>query len=307
MAGFDSLYTGITGLNAYQSWIDMISNNIANVDTTGFKGQMMTFADLFYQNQTFASAPTNTSGGIDGQQIGYGVKVNTIDTNFAQGGLETTGVNSNVAINGDGFFILNNLQGSATPKYTRDGDFQTNQNGVLYDPASGLAVQGWMANNQGTITYGATGNITIPVGLAMQATATGTGAKVGPTGDSVFDVAMGGNLDQTQWQQQFLNTIGASATSGGTFTVTTTMYDSLGNAHQATITYIPDTTGATPADLTAGGAGLDITAGACIAAGSTISASDRSVTIMCASVPRARSMQIDPAVDAGAANMTSET
>ncbi len=75
MSGFDSLYTGITGLNSYQSWIDMISNNIANVDTTGFKGQRMTFADLFYQNQTFPSAPTNTSGGINGQQLGFGVKV----------------------------------------------------------------------------------------------------------------------------------------------------------------------------------------------------------------------------------------
>ncbi|MBV8283263.1 MAG: flagellar hook-basal body complex protein, partial [Candidatus Eremiobacteraeota bacterium] len=97
MAGFDSLYTGITGLNAYQSWIDMISNNIANVDTTGFKGQMMTFADLFYQNQTFASAPTNTSGGVDGQQLGFGVKVNSVDTLFGQGGFQTTGVNSNLA------------------------------------------------------------------------------------------------------------------------------------------------------------------------------------------------------------------
>jgi flagellar hook protein FlgE len=275
MAGFDSLYTGISGLNAYQSWIDMISNNIANVDTTGFKGQMMTFADLFYQNQTFASAPTNTSGGVDGQQLGFGVKVNSVDTLFGQGGLQTTGVNTNLAMNGDGFFILNNLQGSAIPTYTRDGAFQLNANGVLYDPASGLAVQGWTANNQGVVQYGATGNITIPVGLSMKGTATGAGAKVGPTGDSVFDVAMGGNLDQTQWQQAFLNSVGAAATNGTPFTVTTTMYDSLGNAHKAQITYVPDTTGATAATITAGGAAQGITAGACIGPNSTITAADQ--------------------------------
>lgn len=245
MAGFDSLYTGISGLNAYQSWIDMISNNIANVDTTGFKGQMMTFADLFYQNQSFPSAPTNTSGGVDGQQLGFGVKVNSVDTLFGQGGLQTTGVNTNVAMNGDGFFILNNLDQSAIPTYTRDGAFQLNANGVLYDPASGLAVQGWEANSQGVVQYGSTGNITIPLGLSMKGTATGTGAKVGPTGDSVFDMAMGGNLDQTQWQQQFLNSVNASG-SVAPVTVTTTIYDSLGNAHKAEITYTPDVAGATP-------------------------------------------------------------
>ncbi|HEY1977343.1 MAG TPA: flagellar hook-basal body complex protein [Candidatus Baltobacteraceae bacterium] len=245
MAGFDSLYTGISGLNAYQSWIDMISNNIANVDTTGFKGQMMTFADLFYQNQSFPSAPTNTSGGVDGQQLGFGVKVNSVDTLFGQGGLQTTGVNTNVAMNGDGFFILNNLTQSAIPSYTRDGAFQLNANGVLYDPASGLAVQGWEANPQGVVQYGATGNITIPLGLSMKGTATGTGAKVGPTGDSVFDMAMGGNLDQTQWQQQFLNSVNASG-SVAPVTVTTTIYDSLGNAHKAEITYTPDVTGSAP-------------------------------------------------------------
>jgi flagellar hook protein FlgE len=275
MSGFDSLYTGITGLNSYQSWIDMISNNIANVDTTGFKGQRMTFADLFYQNQTFSSAPTDTSGGINGQQLGFGVKVNTVDTEFQQGGFQTTGLPSDLAINGDGFFILNNLQGSAVPTYTRDGAFSTNENGVLYDPASGLAVQGWEADANGVVTAsGQTGKITIPVGLTEQAQATGTGDKIGPTGDNVFDVALGGNLDQTQWQQSFLHSVGASATNGGAFTVSTTMYDSLGNAHEATVTYTPDTTGAVAAAVTAGGAGLAITAGTTIGAGSAITAAD---------------------------------
>jgi flagellar hook protein FlgE len=254
MAGFDSLYTGITGLNAYQSWIDLISNDIANVDTVGFKGQTMTFADLFYQNQTFPTAPTNTNGGIDGQQLGFGVQIGSVQTNFGQGGLQTTGVYTDLAINGDGFFILNNLQGSAVPTYTRDGAFSLNQNGVLYDPANGLAVQGWMANSSGVVTTGGTtGNITIPIGLTEQAQATGTGAKVGPTGDSVFDVALGGNLDQTQWQQSFLNSVGASSTNGAPYTVTATLYDSLGNPHLATITYVPVASNATPATAAVSG------------------------------------------------------
>jgi len=210
---FDSLYTGITGLNAYQSWIDLISNNIANVDTVGFKGQSMTFADLFYQTQQYASGPNTTNGGMNPQQLGVGVQIGSVDTSFAQGGLEDTGVNTNLAINGDGFFILNSPDGSSAPTYTRDGDFSLNADGLLYQPSSGLAVQGWEANADGQVTPGGNpGNITIPVGLQEQATATGSGVKVGPNAnDDVFDVALGGNLDQTQWQQAFLNTIGASA------------------------------------------------------------------------------------------------
>jgi flagellar hook protein FlgE len=234
--GFDALFTGISGLNAYQSQIDMISNNIANVGTIGFKGQRMTFADLFYQSQGFASAPTQTNGGVNPMETGLGVKVNTIDTNFSQGGLQTTGINTDLALNGDGFFILRNLDGTGQPLYTRDGAFQLNSNGVLYDPATGLAVQGFMANSNGTITSSGTpGTVTIPLGMQMQATATGgtNAVKLGPTNDQVFDMSMGGSLDQTQYS------VAANGGTPVTKTLTTTIYDSLGNAHQATITFSP--------------------------------------------------------------------
>jgi len=247
--GFDSLFTGITGLNAYQSWIDMISNNIANTATTGFKGQRMTFADLFYQNKSFASGPSATSGGVNPQQIGIGVKVNSVDTLFGQGGLESTGVNTDLAINGDGFFVMRNANGSNAPVYTRAGAFSLNSNGLLYDPATGLAVQGYTANRNGVVNANGTlGNITVPLGLTSQATGTGFGAKVGPTtNDQVFDMSMAGNLDQTQWQaqEQFIAT-GAGA-PGATKTISTTIYDSLGNAHALTLVYTPDATGATGA------------------------------------------------------------
>lgn len=244
---FDSLSTGISGLNAYQSWIDMISNNIANTSTTGFKGQRMTFADLFYQSQGFASGATQTSGGVNPSQVGLGVKVNTVDTEFGQGGLETTGVSTDLAINGDGFFIMRSPDGSSAPTYTRDGAFSLNSNGLLYDPASGLAVQGYTANAQGIVSASGTpGNITIPIGLASQATGTGFGTKVGPASDDhVFDMQLGGNLDQTQWATQESFVANGTGNAGTVQTISTTVYDSLGNAHALTLTYTPDATGAT--------------------------------------------------------------
>ena len=271
--GFDSLFTGISGLNAYQSWIDMLSNNIANTATTGFKGQRMTFADMFYQQTGAPSGPTQSSGGTNPIDNGLGVKVNTVDTMMAQGGLETTGINTDLAINGDGFFVLRAANGSSQPVYTRDGAFSLNSNGMLYDPASGLAVQGYTANQSGQITQtGTLGNITIPIGLSEQATATGAGVKTGPNAnDQAFDVSLGGNLDQTQWSEQFMNQIGASINPGTPQTISTTIYDSLGNAHQAQITYTPDATGSTAASSpTAGPAGPAVTAGQLINSAITV-------------------------------------
>jgi flagellar hook protein FlgE len=245
---FDSLYTGITGLNAYQSQIDMISNNIANTGTTGFKGQRMTFADLFYASQGSPTGPSATSGGVDPQQVGLGVKVNSVDTEFAQGGLDTTGINTDLAINGDGFFVMRNVSGSTAPVYTRDGAFSLNANGLFYDPASGMAVQGYMADSQGNVNANGTlGNITIPLGIQSQATGTGFGAKTGPsTSDQVFDMSLVGNLDQTQWQAQEQSIAdGGTTAPGAAKTISTTVYDSLGNAHAMTLVYTPDANGAT--------------------------------------------------------------
>lgn len=235
--GYDALYTGISGLDAYQQEINVISNNIANAGTTGFKSQRVTFDDAFYQTVSQASAPTANSGGTNGEQLGVGVQVGSIDTIYTQGGLQTTNVPTDVAINGDGFFILNNTGGTGTPVYTRNGAFSINTDGTLYDPGTGLAVQGFMANSAGVISStGTPGVITLPVGLAQQATATGgAGAvKLGPTNDKNFDMTMGGSLDETQYEAEATN-----PGTGATKTITTTIYDSLGNAHQAKITFSP--------------------------------------------------------------------
>jgi flagellar hook protein FlgE len=235
---FDSLFIGVTGLTAFQNQIDTISNNIANVGTVGFKGQDVTFQDLLYQNTGFASAPTTTRGGINAQQVGDGVKIGSIDTDFTQGGLQTTGINTNLAINGDGFFTLNNIDGSGTPSYTRDGDFSLNQSGFLYDPSSGLGVLGYPVQSNGTISQVAPPQpIQVPFGLKSIAVGTGFGAKSGPSNDLQFDVSLGGNLNQTDYITA-VSSLGVSVTAT---TITTTVYDSLGGSHQLQITYQPAT------------------------------------------------------------------
>jgi flagellar hook protein FlgE len=271
---FDSLFIGVTGLDAYQSQIDVISNNIANVGTVGFKGQNVSFQDLFYQTQGYASAPSQTLGGVNAQQVGDGVKIGSVDTDWSQGGIQTTGVNTNMAINGNGFFVLRNIDNSGPPSYTRDGDFSLNENGYMYDPGSGLAVLGYPVAANGTISQIAPPvPLQIPLGIKSEAVGTGFGAKIGPTGDSVFDVSLGGNLDQTQY---------ISAVSTGTvtaYTITTTMYDSLGNSHAMQIQYNP-AVGANGASLLGGAFAVTNASGVAVTAASewqyTVTAQDGS-------------------------------
>lgn len=229
---------GVSGMNAYQAQIDVISNNIANVGTTAYKSQNLSFQDLLYQTQRPASGPTATNGGIDQQQIGLGVKVGSTDTNNTQGGVQTTGVNTNMMINGDGYFIMQNSDGTGAPRYTRNGDFTLNQDGLLYDPSSGLGVMGYTANAAGIISNtGSPGPIQIPIGLRSQAVATGAGLKAGPAGDKVYDMQYTGNLQSSQWAAMASN--GGVVAAAGFATVGTTIYDSLGNAHVVQLTFQP--------------------------------------------------------------------
>jgi flagellar hook protein FlgE len=275
---FDSLFIGVTGLDSYQSQIDTISNNIANVGTVGFKGQDVTFQDLLYQTQGYASAPTTTSGGINAQQVGDGVKIGSIDTDFTQGGLQTTGINTNLAINGNGFFTLRNIDGTGDPTYTRDGDFSLNEQGYLYDPASGQAVLGYPVQSDGTISQVAPPQpIQVPFGLKEAAVGTGYGAKTGPTSDSVFDVSLGGNLDQTD----YITAVSSFGTTVNATTITTTIYDSLGGAHQVQITYQPATGLVNGGVTIAGGTTIANNSGAAVTAATewkyTVTATDGSV------------------------------
>jgi flagellar hook protein FlgE len=232
----DSMNIGVSGLDAYQAQIDVISNNIANVGTTAYKGQTLSFQDLLYQTQQPGSAPSKTSGGINFQQVGIGVKVGGTDTDPTQGGVQTTGVTTNMMINGDGYFVMKNADGTGTPKYTRNGDFSLSADGLLFDPTSGQAVMGLSADSRGNITAGTAGPIQIPIGLKSQATATGQGILAGPTGDKMFSMSFGGNLDSTQYAAA----VSAGSNPGTSFaTAGTTIYDSLGGAHLVQITFQP--------------------------------------------------------------------
>jgi flagellar hook protein FlgE len=131
-----SLNSGVSGLRAFQTKLDVIGNNIANVNTTGFKKGRVVFEDLFSQTIKEATGPVGTSGGINPIQVGIGTKVVAVENLYSQGSPQTTNNPSDLYINGDGFFILQ----KGTDSYlTRAGNFTLNLQGQLANP-EGLLV-----------------------------------------------------------------------------------------------------------------------------------------------------------------------
>jgi len=153
----------VTGLLAHQRRLDVIANNIANVNTTAYRSSRMMFQDLFSQTLEAGTAPVGSFGGTNPLQVGLGVTIGSIDVDHGQGSLFTTGVNSDLAIQGSGFFILSDGQNQF---YTRDGTFSLNAEGILIDPATGLHVLGYTADANGLIDPDNTvpGDLTIPLG-----------------------------------------------------------------------------------------------------------------------------------------------
>lgn len=137
-----SLYSGVAGLQNHQTRMDVVGNNVANVNTVGFKRNRVNFQDMIYQNMQGATRPTEELGGVNPKQVGLGMTVASIDTIHTQGALQSTGVRSDVAIQGDGFFVLRK---GGTDLYTRAGAFNVDSEGFLVNPATGMRVQGWIA------------------------------------------------------------------------------------------------------------------------------------------------------------------
>ncbi len=137
-----SLYSGVAGLQNHQTRMDVLGNNISNVNTTGFKKNRVQFQDLLYQQLSGASKPTTEIGGVNPKEVGLGMLIASIDTIHTQGSLQTTGVGTDVAIQGGGFFVMKNGEKSF---YTRAGAFGLDNQGTLVNPANGMRVQGWMA------------------------------------------------------------------------------------------------------------------------------------------------------------------
>ncbi len=167
-----SLFAGVSGLQAHQVAMDVESNNIANVNTVGFKYSRANFSDLLAQTKSIATAPQGELGGKNPVQIGLGTSASSMTRIFSQGSIQNSDKNTDIAIQGDGFFIVS-PDGGKTYNYTRAGDFKFDANGNFVDN-NGYIVQGWLRDpNTGKVDSTAPiQNIVIPPGLTTPAKAT---------------------------------------------------------------------------------------------------------------------------------------
>ena len=244
-----SLFSGVSGLKGHQTRMDVIGNNIANVNTTGFKSSRATFADAISQTTSGASSPTGNLGGTNPKQIGLGANVSSIDLIFTDGSVQSTGKNTDLCLSGSGLFVVK--QGIQT-YYTRNGAFEFDAEGNYVMPGSGLFVQGWMGENGTVNTSGAVTNINVPSGKSMAARSTGAityannlnsdmlmlksvtgGTTVGgrqvATASSAVTLTFSDGTTQTVTSGSYV--------SGHSMPITTTatVYDSLGTSHSVPI------------------------------------------------------------------------
>ncbi len=225
-----SFSAGLSGLNANAAYLSVIGNNLANINTIGYKASTVSFMDLV--SQTVGGASENP------MQIGLGVIVGSISPVFSQGAIESTREATNVAIQGNGFFVVANDDG---PSYTRAGNFTFDANGTLISP-DGFRVQGWTETdaNGNIVTTSQPGDINVPPGVLRTPTAT------------------------TQFYTR--TNLDATAATAATFTTSAQIYDALGESHLATVTYTKTGSGAWSwattvdgGDVTGGTAGTPFT------------------------------------------------
>ena len=204
-----SLFAGVTGLRSHQTMMDVVGNNIANVNTPGYKGSRATFQEALAQTIRGASGPTDELAGTNPMQVGLGSIVDDITGNFSQGALENTGRTGDLAIEGEGFFIV---EGEEESFYTRDGSFSFDASGAL-TTGTGERVQGWgVDDDTGEVeTTDPIDDIVIPAGLQTDPVAT-------------TEATIGGNLS-------------AGAEDGDTASSSIEIYDSLGNASTITLLF----------------------------------------------------------------------
>ena len=159
-----SLYTGESGIKSHQSRMDVIGNNIANINTVGYKSSRATFADMLSQNIKGASVSNGTTGSTNPEQVGLGTTVSSIDLMMKNGAPLATGKNTDLCLSGDGLFVVRR---DNETYYTRDGAFEFDAAGNYVLPGSGHFVQGWMAKDGVIDTTGAIEDIKINIGQAL--------------------------------------------------------------------------------------------------------------------------------------------
>jgi len=251
-----SLFSGISGLRSHQTMLDVTGNNIANVNTTGFKASQVQFQDTLSQVLTNAGGAQDGVGGTNPAQVGLGVRVAGITTSFTQGASQTTGRSTDMMIQGDGFFVVRK---GAETYYTRAGSFDFDATGQMVLPGEGALVQGWAAVNGVVDTNSELTDLRVPAGTTMGAVA---------STKATYD----GNLD-------------SAAAVGTTKTLTAKLYDAVGTERTLSLTFTKDTTGwnvaatdgaavvaqqpvtfdadgaiTAPTSLTVGGVAVDLTA-----------------------------------------------
>lgn len=203
-----SMSMAIASLRNHQIFMDVIASNISNVNTTGYKASRVSFQELLNQTLRGSSAPRGGLGGLNPIQIGLGMALGGVDTLFTQGSLQDTGKLTDLAIQGDGFFVLDSGEGFL---YARDGNLDIGLDGSLLSLSTGMKVMGWSADSDGNIdTSQPLTSIQIPFGQSM-ARASGR-------------LELRGNLD-------------AEAVAGTTSSMTLGIYDSLGVLHDVDVTF----------------------------------------------------------------------
>lgn len=179
MALTTALFTGLSGLDVNQTKLNVVGNNIANANTTGFKSSRALFTSQFYVTDAAGTSPDTDNGGINPSQRGLGATVASIQKDFSEGSIEATGVDTDMAIDGNGFFIV---RGFGSPSsYTRDGSFTLNPNNQLV-ASNGAYLQGYSVDKNGNVITGALQDMTIPLGTKTEA-------------KSTKNVQLNGNLD----------------------------------------------------------------------------------------------------------------
>lgn len=203
-----SMFTAVSSLNLHQTYLDVVANNLANANTTGYKASRMLFQDQYSQLVSPGAGSGDNRGGINPTQIGLGVKTGCISSNFTQGMLQSTGRNLDLAIQGDGFFVY---EEGAARRYSREGSLCLDMNGLLVNSSSGLRVQGWTVDANGNVDSSLPpSEIKLNTDRAM--------AK------STTNVIFGGNLD-------------ATTPISGEIVTTMGVYDSLGELRMVDVTF----------------------------------------------------------------------
>jgi flagellar hook protein FlgE len=204
-----SLFTGLTGLRSSQLGMDVIGNNIANVNTVGYKSSRATFREMLLQTIRSASSGGDNVGGVNAMQVGLGVSIGSIDRNLLQGTPMVTNRETDLCIEGNGWFILSD---GSSDYYSRAGNFDVDYNGYLVSPFNGYRVQGMSAVNGVIPQSGSIGDIQIPYDSVMAPVAT-------------TEVDLGGNLN-----------FGLAV--GDTCTTEIDIYDDRGGNTALTITFL---------------------------------------------------------------------